>query len=258
MKGEEYFILPPGFNEPGINSKNGPYYLTRLLNKLNGKTICMMKYYLPNNDIKEAIINADYNWLKLIGPNEIEEGCWHLKGDNNIILTAPHAAGPESDRGIGELVYNLHKKTNADAVLSTISRLIIDYNHFLPNGEEFHNTIDKLIDNGASTLIDMHSMYPKETMYDIEIGTVFNETATPEVTDYIKLELEKTGYRIAVNEQWWGGAIVNYYKDRGINCIQIEVNYNLVNNEKVIDALTEIIQHIDRGTQIQNRVLTKY
>ncbi len=255
MKGEEYFILPPGFLEPGINSKSGAYYLTRLLKNFNEKTICMMKYYLPDDyDIRDAIIKADYNELKSIGSNEIAKEVWHLKGENKVILTAPHAAGPHCDMGVSELVYNLHKKTNTDAVISTVSRLIIDYNHFLPNGEEFHNTIDRLIKNGASPLIDIHSMYPKEKMYDIEIGTVFNQTADPKVTNYFKQELEKTGYKIAVNEQWWGGAIVTHYGGRGINCIQIEINHNLVNNEKVIDALEKIIQHIDHDTQIHKKV----
>jgi len=244
MYKEEYYILPPGFCvlDAGYDVSAGEATLRRILKHLENKTICIIKYDYNNREDLQELIEIDYEALKEIGPDEIWTGVWLLKGSKNFLLTAPHASGPKSDIGVGELVYELYQKNDVHALLATHSRKIFDYNWNYCSGKVFYDKIQELIDDGLKFLLDIHSMKKKEG-YDIELGTIFYNTAPKESVDMLKEAFELEGYRVAVDVMWTGGTIVQHFGGQ-IPSIQVEICNELIRKSEMIDALSRFINQV--------------
>jgi len=224
--------------------------LRRMLFPLEKKTLCSLEYDMPDREIRADIIEKDNAELMAIGPSEIQDDCWHIPGSMPVLLTAPHAAGPRSDDGVSDLVFRAQTGTGAHAVLATISRKILDLNNISLAAEPFFEKIQDLIDHGVKLLVDVHSMNGKAG-HDIEIGSLCGDTLSLRKRDIMKEMFEKSGFKVAVDLKWIGGAVVGIFS-KDIETVQIEISRQIIRNDEVVNILCAIVNALEKQTRIQN------
>ena len=103
------------------------------------------------------------------------------------------------------------------------------------NDNEFKTILTDLITkNHIKMTIDLHGA-KKDRDFDVEIGTLDGEMAKPETVNKLIACLKKSGIKnIAINDPLKGGQISQtIHRDIGIECIQLEINYNYRNIRKI-------------------------
>ena len=117
------------------------------------------------------------------------------------------------------------------------------------NRDDFKTILNDLISkNKIKMMIDLHGA-KRERNFDVEIGTLDGKMAEQDTINRLIDCLKKAGIKnIALNDPFKGGQISQtVYSDIGIECIQLEINYNYrnirrINNlKKVCKALINFI-----------------
>ncbi len=199
--------------------------------------------------------------------NVFKEKEWKIKGyieipgEIGIVLTAPHAQGPKADKFTGEIAYRIANNTKAYALISTVSRTVMDYNlpyHKIRN-TPFRRRINELIKelrskNQEILLIDIHGIEKPlsgiEGDIDVVFGTRGGATIDPNYIDLLRNTLDKydikSDYAFIIHPGYIGGDIVDSQgkPTKGIHSVQLELAPHLRNlgEKRIIDALTDFIQ----------------
>ncbi|MBR3270248.1 N-formylglutamate amidohydrolase [Candidatus Saccharibacteria bacterium] len=103
------------------------------------------------------------------------------------------------------------------------------------NHDEFKAFLKDVISrNNIKLMVDLHGA-KKDRDFDVEIGTLNGESANPELVEKLIKNLKKQGIKnIAENDPFKGGDITKtIHESTGIDCIQLEINYNYRNIRKI-------------------------
>jgi N-formylglutamate amidohydrolase len=112
----------------------------------------------------------------------------------------------------------------------------------------YHHALNYLLRQGcaqfgAITFIDWHSM-PSTTqaggsrkLPDIVLGDLYGETCDPELTRFVKKQLEAHGLKVGLNMPFAGGYNMETYgkPHRGVHALQIEINRALYMDETTLE-----------------------
>ena len=185
--------------------------------------------------------------IKIIRPDHME-----IVGQGYVLLTAPHAAGPEADLYTGQIVEDAALVSRSYAVVGKVSREYVDLNRVEAARTEFRKSIDTLLeDNGIRCILDIHGK--KEP--SIDIGTAQGETASEDTTGLVKKRLSRD-FTVKVNEKYMGlkpGSIITTYGKKNTNgqflveAVQIEFGHEERHSErdKVVNDIAELVALIN-------------
>jgi N-formylglutamate amidohydrolase len=181
--------------------------------------------------------------IKIIRPDHIE-----LVGMGYVLLTAPHAAGPDADLHTGQIVEDAALTSRSYALIGKVSRDYIDLNRIQAARTEFRESINTLIDdNGIRCILDIHGK--KEP--GVDIGTALGKTCTESTINLVKTVLSKN-FSVTVNQKFMGlkpGSIVTTYEKTDqdgqflVEAVQIEFGHEERNLErdKVVIDIAELV-----------------
>lgn len=170
-----------------------------------------------------------------------EDSTYEVKtGTIPIILVSAHGIGQKKrngkfklaepyTRGIAKYV---SKKTSCFYLVKN-QDTGVDPNK--ENHDEFKTFLkDLILKNHIKLMIDLHGA-KKDRDFDVEIGTLNGTSASPELVENLIKSLKKQGIKnIATNDPFKGGDITKTISETtGIDCIQLEINYNYRNLRKV-------------------------
>ena len=178
------------------------------------------------------------------------------KGSRPIIVTAAHGIRQKKHngkiklaepytRGIAKYV---SRKTGCYYLIKN-ENTGVDPNK--KNNDEFKSILSDLITkNKIKLMIDLHGA-KKERSFDVEIGTLNGKMAGQETVNRLINCLKETGIKnIAINDPFKGGQISRTTHNKtGIECIQLEINYNYRNIRKVRN-LNKICRALVKFTSI--------
>lgn len=182
------------------------------------------------------------------------------KGKNKIIISAPHSTTHyrEGSDKIGEyrtgcVVDYLCQTTESHGIYKT------KHNNDDPNYDErteYKTELEKHINNyGIKYLLDLHIMSPKrEQLIDLGTGRGNNindiELPTELLNIFKKNGLNGSGIDQVFSASYPHTISASIHKRCGIDCIQIETNWRVYENEeltkKFIKSLLEIINLLNR------------
>ena len=184
-----------------------------------------------------------------------EDSTYEIKtGKTPVILVSAHGIGQKKrngkfklaepyTRGIAKYV---SKKTGCFYLVKN-QDTGVDPNK--KNHDEFKSFLKDLIsENHIKLMIDLHGA-KKDHDFDVEIGTLNGESVSPELVEKLIKHLKKQGIKnIVTNEPFKGGDITKtIHETTGIDCIQLEINYDyrnirkIRNLNKICKALTKFI-----------------
>lgn len=118
------------------------------------------------------------------------------------------------------------------------------------NHDEFKTFLTEIISrNHIKLMVDLHGA-KKDREFDVEIGTLNGESASPELVEKLIKNFKQQGIKnIAENNPFKGGDITKtVHEATGIDCIQLEINYDyrnirkIRNLNKICKALTKFIK----------------
>jgi len=165
-----------------------------------------------------------------------------------VLLTPPHAAGPDADLHTGQIVEDAALTSRSYALVGKISRDYIDLNRIQPARTEFRESIDALIDDrGIKCILDIHGK--KEP--GVDIGTALGKTCTEATTNLVTTLLAKD-FPVTVNQKFMGlkpGSIITTYEKTSedgqflVEAVQIEFGHEERNLErdKVVTNIAELV-----------------
>lgn len=177
------------------------------------------------------------------------------KGKKSVIITSAHGINQKRrnnkfklaepyTRGIAKYV---SKKTDCYYLIKN-EDTGTDPNKI--NRDDFKIILDDLISkNKIKMMLDLHGA-KKERDFDIEIGTLDGKMVRQETINKLVNCLEEAGINnIALDDPFKGGQISQTIRNNmGIECIQLEINYNyrnirkIKNLKKICGALVRFIQ----------------
>jgi N-formylglutamate amidohydrolase len=181
--------------------------------------------------------------IKILRPDHTE-----FVGSGYVLLTAPHATGPEADLHTGQIVEDAALASRSYAVVGKISREYIDLNRLQAARTEFRKSIDALIDDDdIRCILDIHGK--KEG--GVDIGTGLGKTCTPEITGLVKTFLSRD-FSVTVDAKFQGlkpGSIVTTYEktdSRGqfiVQAVQIEFGHRerSLDRDKVVNDIAQLV-----------------
>lgn len=181
--------------------------------------------------------------IKIIRPDHTE-----LVGTGYVLLTAPHAAGPEADLHTGQIVEDAALASRCYALIGKISREYIDLNRIQAAQTEFRKSIDTLIEeNGVRCILDIHGK--KES--GVDIGTALGKTCTEDTTELVRTFLSRD-FPVTVNAKYMGlkpGSIVTTYEKTDpkagflVQAVQLEFGHEERANQrdKVVNDIAELV-----------------
>jgi len=165
-----------------------------------------------------------------------------------VLLTAPHAAGPDADLHTGQIVEDAALTSRSFALVGKISRDYIDLNRIQSARTEFRESINALIDDsGIKCILDIHGK--KEP--GVDIGIALGKTCTENTTNLVRTLLAKD-FPVTVNQKFMGlkpGSIVTTYEKTSqdgqflVEAVQIEFGHEERNLErdKVVTNIAELV-----------------
>lgn len=118
------------------------------------------------------------------------------------------------------------------------------------NHDEFKTFLTEIISrNHIKLMVDLHGA-KKDREFDVEIGTLNGESVSPELVEKLIKNFKQQGIKnIAENNPFKGGDITKtVHEATGIDCIQLEINYDyrnirkIRNLNKICKALTKFIK----------------
>ena len=198
-------------------------------------------------------------------------------GSENIRshIDAVHACPPKADEFTGDIVEGVVNKINCSGIIAIISRTIVDLNRprNINNKEgidEYRQTIREnlehignLDENGKLSRpylhLAIHGMKDKRKG-DIEIGTLYGKTCSPEVKKWFVSEIKRHFKRVQIDERFPGDSSkpvhrcgdqtsdLNYLGyGNNFTTFQIEISRTLRKNhqKKLIDIFSSIVNHFN-------------
>lgn len=180
---------------------------------------------------------------------ELYPGYQYFEGTKPVLITVSHAIPPLEDPGIKSIAFEIASKTGAHLLVSTVSRVLMDYNRKYARITPFRRLISKLsiIEKKVKLIIDLHStMLVQEN--GIEIGFLGGLSARPTVTRLLRETLKKYGIDASLEKKGYFGGDITRYNSLVpmINVVQIEITGNIKSKlrRKIVDALAEYIKTI--------------
>ncbi len=156
----------------------------------------------------------------------------------NVLITAPHAFPPSSDKNTGKLAELIAINSKIPAIISRVSRLDIDLNRGISNNHPFRKKIKEIIDNGSRPflILDIHGMHSDEN--EIEIGTTNGKSVPKEILDALIETFRQHEIAARINERFpsaQNGTITSsYYNIKGkIYTIQLEFPMSMRQPENI-------------------------
>lgn len=198
-------------------------------------------------------------------------------GSKNIRshIDAVHACPPKADEFTGDIVEGVVNKINCSGIIAIISRTIVDLNRprNINNKEgidEYRQTIREnlehignLDENGKLSRpylhLAIHGMKDKRKG-DIEIGTLYGKTCSPEVKKWFVSEIKRHFKRVQIDERFPGDSSkpvhrcgdqtsdLNYLGyGNNFTTFQIEISRILRENhqKELINMFSDIIIHFN-------------
>jgi len=181
--------------------------------------------------------------IKILRPDHTE-----VVGSGYVLLTAPHATGPEADLHTGQIVEDAALASRSYAVVGKISREYIDLNRIQAARTEFRKSIDTLVDDdGIRCILDIHG----KRGVGVDIGTGLGKTCTPETVDLVKTFLSRD-FSVTVDAKYQGlkpGSIVTTYERTDsvgnflVQAVQIEFGHQErgIERDRVVNDLAELV-----------------
>ncbi len=186
--------------------------------------------------------------LKIVRPDHVE-----FVGEGYVLLTAPHAAGPETHLHTGQIVEDVALVSRSCAVIGKVSREYVDLNRIQAARTEFRKSIDALLaDNGIRMVLDIHGKKDP----GVDVGTTLGETASEGTTNLVREWLSRD-FTVNVNEKYRGieaGSIVTTYGRRSsdgsfaIEALQIEFGHEerTYKRDKVVESIAQLVALANR------------
>ncbi|MCR8471616.1 MAG: hypothetical protein QW819_00840 [Candidatus Korarchaeota archaeon] len=200
---------------------------------------------------KDATISLRHSAVSLFVPDGFDAlipSYKYIPGTTPVILTAPHAAPPQSDTFTGRLALLVAKRTSSHALISTIPRFISDPNRMLGRIWPFRRILEKLIDeNKIRLIIDLHSSNnAKEN--SVEIGTWYGFSILRKHLNMLLDTLEENNITYTINSRFTGGDITFYHSNIPfVSAIQLEISGGQDRKSllKIAHSLVEFIRRFN-------------
>ncbi len=180
--------------------------------------------------------------VKIIHPDHVE-----IVGLGHVLLTAPHASGPDADLHTGQIVEEAALTSRSFAVIGTVNREFLDLNRIKSAQSEFRKGIEGFVsEDGIRYILDIRGK--KES--GVDIGTVAGQTSSDSTTELVRSRLVRD-FTVKVNSEYKGdepGSLVTSYNRRdakgnfAVETIQIQFGQEerQFQREKVIRDISEI------------------
>lgn len=170
-----------------------------------------------------------------------------IRGRRKVLLIASHSTPPLSDKYTGEIAEMVANRSNSYALISNVSRVLIDYNRFTTRITPFRRIIDRLIfEEGIRLILDLHGF--KRGTFDVEIGLRGGLTSNFKIVSKLRSFLEEEGLSVVLNSQkFFGGDVISYHSyPPHISCLQIEINSSVRRKDvlAIINGLTKFILEV--------------
>jgi hypothetical protein len=121
--------------------------------------------------------------VKIIHPDHVE-----IVGLGHVLLTAPHATGPDADLHTGQIVEEAALTSRSFAVIGNVNREFLDLNRIQSAQSELRKSIEGFIaEDGIRYILDIHGK--KEP--GVNIGTTGRQTCSDSTTELVKSRLIK-------------------------------------------------------------------
>ncbi len=174
----------------------------------------------------------------------LEEGYLFRKGEiQDVLISVPHYFPLIHDRMLSELVKKIWESGKYSIIVSTVPRILIDYNEW--QFTELEKIISKtpyykkIEEEDPVLLIDLHSF---EGNF-IEVGTLHGTTLDFRLIKYLKKYKALPVY----HERTWriGGNIIRYFKNDTRECLQLEIGRKILreNLDKVLNFIDNFIKY---------------
>lgn len=191
-------------------------------------------------------------------------------------IDAIHAALPCSDKFTDDIVEGVANKINCSGIIAIVSRTIVDLNRPRNSNnkegiDEYRQTIREILGhignldgNGKLSRpylhLAFHGMKDKWNV-DIEIGTLYGKTCSPEVKKWFVSEIKKHFRRVQIDGRFCGDPSKPAHRcgdkigdteylgyGKNFNTIQIEISRTLreKNQKKLIGIFSNIILKYNR------------
>lgn len=173
------------------------------------------------------------------------------KGEGKVILSAPHGVSQvrlgkhkHEEPGSLALMLEVQKHTNAHMIAKTRNcNDDANFDEICPYKDRLKKYIQE---NDIKYLIDFHGMDKKRDV-DVNLGTYMGQNIKTDekLFDSLKVELDRAGFVVSVDEPFWGGANTvsgTMAKDLGIWTIQLEVNFKYTNEKKYNKRLNQLVE----------------
>ena len=180
--------------------------------------------------------------VKIVRPDHLE-----IVGTGLVLLTAPHAKGPQADLHTGDIVEHAALVSKSYAVIGKVSREYVDLNRIQSAKTEFRKAIQTFIEeDGIRCIIDVHGKIEP----GVDIGTSKGKSASEETVNLVHDILSKE-FVVNTNSEFSGtetGTIVETYgetlkkKGRSVEAVQLEFGHEerTVHKDKIVNALANI------------------
>lgn len=170
-----------------------------------------------------------------------------IRGQNKVLITAPHAKEPLSDDNIRTIAEKVAVKSKSWALISTISRIYIDYNRLGSRLSPFRRIIEKLAlsERKIRMIIDLHGRNQTFEEYDVEIGAMCGFSAKPKALNLLQEVFNKYKIKASFEEKGYIGGDITQYNGIPpfVNVIQLELSDRIRkrNSKRIISAISEFI-----------------
>lgn len=190
-------------------------------------------------------------------------------------IDALHACPPKADEFTGDIVEGVVNKINCSGIIAIVSRTIVDLNRPRNSNneeaiDEYRQTIREILGhignldgNGKLSRpylhLAIHGMKNKWNE-DIEIGTQYSKTCSPEVKEWFDSEIKKNFKRIQIDVRFCGDSSKSVHRcgdqtkdfnylgyGNNFNTFQIEISRTLRENyqKKLINKFSDIVNHFN-------------
>ncbi|MGC9156868.1 MAG: N-formylglutamate amidohydrolase [Candidatus Micrarchaeia archaeon] len=134
----------------------------------------------------------------------------------SVLITAPHAFPPNSDKNTGRIAEQAALMSGATALIAMVSRKKIDLNRGESEKHPFRKKIKEVIRFGRKPflILDLHGMHTSGKR--VEIGTDFGKSAPNWVVELLADTLAKHGVKVSINRKFAGsmkGTITSSYAE---------------------------------------------
>jgi hypothetical protein len=130
--------------------------------------------------------------VKIIHPDHVE-----IVGLGHVLLTAPHATGPDADLHTGQIVEEAALTSRSFAVIGKVSKEFLDLNRIQLAQSELRKSIEGFIaEDGIQYILDIHG----KNEPGVEIGMASGQTYSESTIELVRSRLVQDFTVTAKNE----------------------------------------------------------